>query len=109
MYRITLADGTVLDHINVNATTLVSATPIDESIFEHNLSPVEFEWFEDEGDVYPMMDMSGTHENMAYQHIECPIEGEYWFALYDVPEEQLRYEKIMADIEYISMMTDIEL
>lgn len=106
MYKITLADGTVLNDIGINGTTLISKTPIDESLFEHNLSPVDIEWVG--GDV-PMFDISGHHENMKYQYIESPIKGEYWFVLWDVPEAEIRYEQIRADIEYMSMMMDIEL
>lgn len=106
MYKITLADGTVLNDIGINATTLISKTPVDESIFEHNLSPVDIEWI---GGNPPMFDISGHHENMEYQHIDSPIEGEYWFSLGDVPESEIRYAQLRADIEYMSMMMDIDL
>lgn len=108
MYKITLADGTVIDDISVNGTTLVAKRNIDESVFEHNLSPVDIEWVKDEEKAYPMMDISGHHENMQYIHIESPND-EFWFGLADIPHDELRYEKLRSDIEYISMMTDIEL
>lgn len=108
MYKITLADGTVLNDIDVNGTTLVSKAPISESIFQNNLSPVDIERI---GEISPL-DMSyleGHHENMKYIPIQGAPEGQWYFALVDIPQSELQYAKIRSDIEYIAMMTDVEL
>lgn len=34
---------------------------------------------------------------------------EYWFILRDVPENELAFIKLQSDIEYIAMMSEIEL
>lgn len=108
MYKITLADGTVLNNIEVNSTTMISRTPLDPSMFEHNLSPVDIELIGERSPLDQMF-LEGHHDNMVYFPIVSPVEGEYWFALHDVPEDQLRYEQIRSDIEYLAMMTDTEL
>lgn len=112
MFKITLADGAIVENINVNGSTLVSYKPIDPSIFENNLSPVIFEW---EGEI-PSDDrnsfitiMNGTHEHMEFYDIGTVVEGEYWFALTDVPESEIRYAQLRSNIDYIAMMTDVEL
>lgn len=112
MFRIILSDNTVIENIGINGNTLISYEPLDNSIFENNLSPVTFEW---EGE-RPMNEegmfvsfMEGIHEHMTYQPIISPVEGEYWFALTDVPEAEIRYAKMRSNIDYIAMMTDVEL
>lgn len=112
MYKITLADGTVINDIDVNGTTIESHHPIDPSIFDHNLSPVIIELI---GEVSPNdllyygESFEGYHENMTFEMLECPYTGTWWFLLRDVPKEQLELEKMRSDIEYMSMMMDIDL
>ena len=40
MYNIKLADGTILDDLELNGNNFISDTIIDESIFENNLDKV---------------------------------------------------------------------
>lgn len=109
MIQIVLADGTVLTDITLNGTTFVSKTPINESIFDHNLSPVDIEQVGDESFLMFGAGIIGHHENMKYQTIISPIEGEFWFGLNDIPESEMRIAKMASDIEYVAMMNDIEL
>lgn len=37
------------------------------------------------------------------------VDGRYWFALREMSQEELRQIQIRADIEYLSMMMDIEI
>lgn len=108
MFKITLADGTELRDINLNITTLVSYTPIDPSIFENNLAPVTFEW-EGEMTSPEIPFFVGEHRAMKFTNVGQIVEGEYWFVLSDVPEEELKYAQIRANIDYLAMMTDVEL
>lgn len=108
MYKITLADGTVLNDIEVNGTTLISQTPIDESVFEHNLSPVDIELIGERSPL-DMSTLEGHHDNMRHSHVDSLIEGEFWFSLDDIPKEEIAILKINSDIEYMSMMMDIDL
>lgn len=109
MIKIILADGTILDDIVLNGTTFISKTPIDEDIFEHNLSPVDIEQVGEDSMFMFAPGIIGHHENMVYQPIVSPVEGEFWFGLSDVSEEEMQYAKIRSNIDYIAMMTDIEL
>lgn len=108
MYKILLSDGTILENIEINITTFISKIPIDDSIFDHNLSPVDIELI---GDSTPFSSngFEGHHENMEYIRIEGAPSGEYWFSLQDIPESEMKYAKIRSDIEYIAMMNDVEL
>lgn len=112
MFKIILSDNTAIENIGINGTTLISHKPLDDSIFENNLSPVTFEWNGEKPANEVEMFVSfieGTHEHMEYQAIPSPVEGEYWFTLTDVPESELRYAKLVGDIQYLAMMTDVEL
>ena len=37
------------------------------------------------------------------------VDEEYWFVLLDVPESELRRLKMQSDLEYLAMMTGVEL
>lgn len=37
------------------------------------------------------------------------VDGRYWFNLRELTEQELRSVKIQADIQYLAMMTDVEL
>lgn len=112
MYKITLANGVVLNDIRVNGTTFISTNPIDPSIMtEVNLSPTIIEKVGNDTDPYDMgIIRTGEHHNMRYYEAGKP-EGEegYYFALADIPEEELVMSKMYADIQYLAMMTDTEL
>lgn len=40
IYKITLADGTIIDNLTLNGNNYISAELIDASIFEGNCSPL---------------------------------------------------------------------
>ena len=97
-YTITLADGTVLSGLRLNGDNYISNEPFDTSIFEDNLSPVVISDGENEV----------VHENMAFVQT-TQMGEEYWLVLRDMSENELRQIKMQSDIEYIAMMSDIEL
>lgn len=37
------------------------------------------------------------------------VDGRYWFALRELTEQELKYIKTQADIQYLAMMTDVDL
>ena len=44
------------------------------------------------------------------QVTECAsLDGRYWFTFTQMPEEERRTQQMQANIEYIAMMTDVEL
>lgn len=99
IYKLTLADGTVIDNLTMNGNNFVSKEKIDSSVFEANCCPVIIN--------------DGTtdeiHENMELVQITKSVYGGYWFVLRDISEKELEQAKMKSDIEYLAMMCDVEL
>ena len=53
-------------------------------------------------------DTEETHNNMKLVQI-TQSDGEYWFVLLDIPESELLRLKTQSDLEYLAMMTGVEL
>ena len=98
IYTVTLADGTEFSNLHLNGNNFVSDAPITKEQFEYNCSPVNIsdgQWRE-------------THENMeCIQVVQMP-DG-WYFILRDISPEELWKRKVTADMQYISMMTEVEL
>lgn len=97
-YSITLQDGTKLENLRLNGDNFISDTRIDASLFDKNCAEVLISDGETEK----------RHTNMELIQI-VKMGEEYWLALGDIPEDELEKRKIRSDIEYIAMMTDVEL
>lgn len=108
MYKITLSNGHILDNIQVNGDILISHESIDDSTFDHNLSPVDIERIGERSPI-DLTILEGHHENMAYSILPDTPEGEWHFTLSDIPESEMRIAKMCSDIDYIALMNDIEL
>lgn len=97
-YRITLADGTVLDNLTMNGNNFISEEAVDASIFDRMCSPVVIS--------------DGTneeiHENMDLVQVTT-VNEKSWFVLRDIPQKELEQAKLKSDVEYIAMMCDVEL
>lgn len=78
MYKITLADGTVLDNLELNGNNFISETPIADSVFLGNLATVTIE-----GD-----ESKETHTNMKLVANRV-MEGKQWFVLADMTADEL--------------------
>ncbi len=99
VYNVTLADGTVLSNLTKNGDNFISEDAIDADVFEGNCSPV----------VINDGDQDETHENMALIHLTQQKSGAYWFALRDLSAAELKTLQMEANIEYVAMMSGIEL
>lgn len=97
-YRIILADGTELSDLELNGNNFVSTVPITEDIFENNLSPVTI--YENGA--------ATIHYNMELIQIS-QLNGKYLFILRDISEKEMADIKLRADVDFIAMMSDIEL
>ena len=82
LYAVTLSDGTTLSDLHLNGNNFVSDTPVTKEQFDYNCSPVTIS----DGEI------TETYENMR-----------------DIPPEELWKRKVTADVQYISMMTEVEL
>lgn len=98
VYKITLADGTELSDLRLNGNNFVSLDEISPAIFTDNLSPVTIS--------------DGEHEEV-HEHMElvqvAKMGVEYWVILRDLTRDELARIKTQADIEYLAMMTGVEL
>ena len=99
IYTITLADGTELADLTKNGDSYISSEEISESIFDDNL--------------YEIQVNDGTttteYENLELIRFEQKASGECWFALRELSAPELEKLQMQSDIEYVAMMTGVEL
>ncbi len=98
IYNITLADGTVLDNLRLNGNNYISDTELTADTFLGNLGRVTIN--DGEKDT--------VYENMDLVQI-VKYDNEYWFILRTMTKKELQDIKNRSDIDYIAMMTDVEL
>ncbi len=98
-YRITLADGTVLDNLRMNGNTFISQSPINPAVFNGNCTGV----------IISDGVTEASHDFMEYVPTAQPMAGEFWSSLRDVSEQELAMMRMQANIEYIGMMAGVEL
>lgn len=103
MYRITLSDGSTIDNLSMNGNNFVSATELTEVDFEGKLSPVTIADLE--------TGQSEVHEHMELVQIvnTTYTEGNWYFVLRDLTEDELWRAYVMGNIDYLAMMSDVEL
>lgn len=98
IYRITLANGTILDNLTMNGNNFISEEAVHDSIFNGVCSPVVIH--------------DGTsdeiHEHMELVQVTV-VDGKSWFVLRDISKKELEQNKLKSDIEYLAMMCDVEL
>ncbi len=98
IYTLTLSDGTVLENIRCNGNNFISAVPLSEGDFSNRLARVTIR----------CGDYEETLENAALVRLfEC--EGAWWFILRERSEQELRQLRMSADLDYLAMMTGVEL
>lgn len=96
--KIVLSNGREIANLKMNGNNFISRTAVTDELFEGGLSPVR-------------IDRDGVqeiHSNMELVQI-TQVDGEYWFVLRDIPQKELDDIQIRADVDFIAMMTDIEL
>lgn len=98
IYTITLEDGTKIKDLHLNGNNFISEKQIKQSIFDGNLGTVIIS----DGEV------EETHKNMELVQI-TQTSGEWWFVLIDIPESELKNQKLRSDVDYIAMMADIDI
>ena len=97
-YTITLADGTELTDLRLNGNNYISDEPVSEDIFDENCTPLTVSDGETEE----------VHENAKLIQV-AQYGSEYWIAFRDLTQAELDNAKMRSDIEYLAMMTDVEL
>lgn len=98
-YSITLSDGTKIENLELNGNNYISNKAVDKAIFDYNLDQVIISDGETEE----------TYNNMTLIHVTKMSDGTYWFALRELSKDEIDKAKVRADIDYLYMMTDIEM
>lgn len=98
IYKITLADGTVIENLRLNGNNYISDKALSADTFLGNLGTVTIN--DGEKDT--------VYENMSLVQL-AKYDDEYWFILRTMTKKELQEIKNRSDIDYIAMMTDIEL
>ena len=98
-FTITLSDGTTLRDLELNGNNFISLDPVADDTFTDNLSPV----------IISNGERSEEHDQMVLVQNVRHADGRYWFILRDVTLAEIEAAKTRADIEYIAMMTGVEL
>lgn len=98
IYKITLADGTVIENLRLNGNNYISDNEITADMFLGNLSTVTIN--DGEKDT--------VYKNMDLVQI-VKYDDEYWFILRTMTKRELQELKNRADIDYIAMMTEVEI
>ena len=98
IYKITLADGTVIENLRFNGNNYISDTELTADMFLGKLDKVTVN--DGERDT--------VYENMTLVQI-VKYDEEYWFILRTITKRELQNLKNRADIDYIAMMTDVEI
>lgn len=102
-WKITLSDGTKLENLGLNGNNFVSEIEIKENTFKNNLSKVIIEGINKEGQT-----VKEEHKYMELVQIVKYDDG-YYFVLRDLSQDEISKMKMQADIEYLAMMSDIDL
>ena len=98
-WTITLADGTSLEGLELNGSNFISETEIDESIFEGNCSTVKCVSSSGEEHI-----ISNAELQQQKQYKDVPG---YWLSFKTKTEDEIKYENLQSQIDYLSMMADV--
>ena len=108
---ITLGDGTKLTGIGVNGSDFVSVNELSAATFAGKLSNVAITGSDDGG-----LGLLGVHDHMKlvggvrhYTREEHGVDEGYYFMLRDVTAEEIEALRNRGDIDYIAMMTGVQL
>lgn len=98
MYKLILADGTEIKNLTKNGDNYISDKKIDEHLFKGNLSTLTITDGEE----------TITMENAELiQQVE--FDGKFWICFRELSERELKDMDMEAKIEYLAMMTDVDI
>lgn len=104
VYSINLSNGRELNNVHLNGNNFYTTYKIDEEMFKGGLKTVTISDGETQ-QVYKHMQLLQLKEYSA----QYGLTPGWYFVLGEISEEERKYEKIQADIAFLSMMTNIEL
>ena len=99
IFSIELSNGVKIENLKLNGNNFVSVSEITTEMFNGGLSEVHIS--------------GGKGTDYTINHAKLiqimEYEGTWWFILAETPAEELMFEKISSDIDYIAMMVDVDL
>lgn len=101
-WKITLSDGTKLENLGLNGNNFISEAKITEDDFKGKLSKVTIEGIENGQEVVK------EYERMELVQIVHYEDG-YHFVLRELSQDELFKIQTQANLEYLAMMSDIDL
>ena len=102
-FTVKLADGTQLVGLELNGNNFIKAE-VTPATFAGKLSKVTISG-DAEADEAGLI---GEHQNMELVQVK-KYGAEYWFILRDMSKSELQKLKDRGDIDYIAMMTGVQL
>lgn len=100
MVTITLQNGTTIKDLMLNGTNYISGRHIDESIFRGNMGTVTFD--DDDGGRKVMRNAE------LIQQVTYDGGSTWWLCFRELSQRELLDMELRAKIDYIAMMTDVE-
>ena len=98
-YTLTLANGTKIENLGLNGNNFVSDSEIDLAVFEGNLDILTI--YKDD-EVVQIMNNAEVIQQAHYD--------DGWYICFrELSPQELNEIKFNAKLEYIAMMTDVEL
>lgn len=99
MYTVKLNDGTTLNNVELNGSCYISEGKIDKSVFsESNLINVTT--------TYENIEDCTTNMKLVAYHYDG---RKTWYSFAKKTDDELKNEKMQSNIEYLSMMSGIDL
>ncbi len=106
-YSVTLTDGTVFSGLGISGTCFTSKRPIRAEMFDCGTKKVTIQATGDDAGIESPYGL-GEIEGLEFGRV-FTVEDEYYFYFTRLSEEELSAMRNRADIEYIAMMTGVEL
>ena len=106
-YTVKLTDGTTLSGLRVSGTCFVSKEPVREEMFACGTKTVTIRGVGEDAVVESPYG-AGEIEGLEFGRV-FTVDGEYYFYFTRLSEAELAALRGRADIEYIAMMTGVEL
>ncbi len=103
MYKVILSDGTAFENLTLNGNNFITKQEISAETFRGKLNGVTIT-----GDDIDAFGLVGTHKKMELVQVR-KYGAEYWFVLRDIPADKMRMLAIEGNIDYIAMMTGVNL
>ena len=92
MYKITLANGVILDNLELNGNNFISSKVIQNDIFENNLNTITI----NDGEV------DTIYYNMRLMSNRVAVDGRSQFVLGEKSEQEVREELLQQKIEELT-------